>query len=768
MFRRSFVVAFVATLGSTAVSQAEPAAGTTDQPKNSSQDKSSSQPASTPAPKVLRKDDIYWIGPKKPALPPSPAQPGRSGQLMPPGEIAISLRIAATYGKPFLAFYQLADRRTGSDPPLVRSDFEGFGVRGLGQQSQSQPSSRNIVVAQGTPGPRRNSYVIQFRPNVTSKQREDLLRKYDLAVQRELPSLNIVVVSRRSVPANEPAFDKLADIFNPPIIKDLRKEPFVANATVDSASSPRSIPKASDTKVKDEGGTTHQWDWKYSTPSTPSPSVLSASARPQLLDGNWGVKSVRMPPVWTIVQNYRAAKPGAVRPKLAIIDTGFSKHDDLAFNLLPTPNKEASTDVAVASVSGGDVCSRSHGNHVAGIAGAVYGNGIGVDGVIPDAKIDAVPVSDTLISDDPSATSQANLDDVLGIRAAFFSEVIFAIGSYVDIERTKSTELRVVNVSMGYNIGTLVRLGYEVKEIQSAIQDTLAGQAQMFLPLALKYEQSVLFVTAAGNDSLDFPTPLEAKWSSPIAWLAKGDIDRFLKRPKNILVVEATDRAGQRADFSNITGHVAAPGVDILSTLSNGDAAYNICSGTSQATPYAAGVAVILFELNPTKKPADIVDIMTKSAVPKPAGTIGAPRLDAFEAAISLSPDNLTRLTDLNNDGKVDIEDMKIFARYLGAIADNRAKGTPFPEDLNGDGLADANECNWPKIDFNGSGSASLSLKDAKLVQGMHRTDLDMMELAWTDKAGKVKDFKTALKETGLDIQAADIATAPVSPQACH
>ena len=654
----------------------------------------------------------------------------------------------------------------------MRSDFEGLGLRGLAAVAAGRPRE-HLVVAQDTPGPRRNSYIVQFRPNVTAKQRDDVLRKYDLAIQRELPSLNIVVVSRRSVPANEPASDKLADIFNPQIIKDLRREPFVANATVDNAASPRSIPKASDTKVKDDSGITHQWDWKGAAPSAASPSVLAASIQPQLLDGNWGLKSIRMPPVWTIVQNYRAAKPGATRPKLAVIDTGFSKHDDLAFNLLPTPNKEAASDVPVSSATGGDVCGRSHGNHVAGIAGATYGNGIGIDGVIPDAKIDAVPVSDTLISDDPAATSQANLDDALGIRAAFFSEVIFAIGSYVDIERAKGPGLRVVNVSMGFNIGTLVRLGYDVKEIQSAIQDTLSSQAQMFLPLALKYEQSVLFVTAAGNNSLDFPTPLEAKWSSPIVWLAKGDIDKFLKRPKNILVVEATDRAGQRADFSNITGHVAAPGVDILSTLASGDTAYFICRGTSQATPYAAGVATLLFELSPTKKPAEVIDIMTKSAAPQPDGSQGAPRLDALEAVLRLSPytdarnENLVRLADLNGDGKVDALDMKEFARRLAILADNHANGTAFTEDLNGDGVPDANECNWPQIDLNGSGTASLALADAKRVLGEYRNDLAIMQLAWTDKT---KDSATAIKETGLDtaLQAADLANARMSPQACR
>jgi len=105
--------------------------------------------------------------------------------------------------------------------------------------------------------------------------------------------------------------------------------------------------------------------------------------------------------------------------------------------------------------------------------------------------------------------------------------------------------------------------------------------------------------------------------------------------------------------------------------------------------------------------------------------------------------------------------------KHMAAIADNRKNGTKFTEDLNGDGVLDNNECNWPMIDFNGSGTASLSLADAKIVGGLFRTDLDIMAMAWTDKT---KDFNTAMNETGLQamLQAADAATSapPVTPAA--
>jgi thermitase len=61
-----------------------------------------------------------------------------------------------------------------------------------------------------------------------------------------------------------------------------------------------------------------------------------------------------------------------------------------------------------------------------------------------------------------------------------------------------------------------------------------------------------------------------------------------------VVSVAATDNRDQRASFStfNADVEVAAPGVDILSTWNDGG--YNVISGTSMATPHAAGVAAVI------------------------------------------------------------------------------------------------------------------------------------------------------------------------------
>jgi subtilisin family serine protease len=653
----------------------------------------------------------------------------------------------------------------------VVSDAAAGGARRSAQVDH--PSQPPVPPQHAVPAIGHNSYVVVLKSNANADQIRSLLQKYKLNITKTVPSLHLLRVERTdddpSSAAGPAALaqgrEGLARILNPPIVQHLRHEPIVDSAFVESAVSIKSVPKAKNTSVVSEG-VTYNWHWRDGLGAAPSPGPAvdpvpapttgsvsgsapvpnSGAANPspsspmQLLDGNWGLKAMRLPPVWTIIERYRIAKPKAPKPKLAILDTGFFPHEDLNFNALRSPDGVSAPNVT-SSVTG-NLCDLAHGNHVAGIAGAVWGNKVGIDGVIPQAKIDAVPFT---VAYGVDSSSPDDSDVARAEHLNMFVDIANDLSDYLDDSTQNPDGLRVINLSLGYNFissGILEGNPDDIPELSTLIQD----EAKQFAHLMKRYESSVLFVVSAGNDSAGRATPIDAKWASSIAWAATQTPGSA--RPNNVLVVEAIDRNGLRADFSNTGGHVSAPGVSVLSTLSTGDSAYGVCSGTSQAAPHVAALATLLFELDPTKKATEIADVIKSSAVKQMSGT-GAPRVDALEAVLKLSPSNLTRLADLNNDGKVDVHDMEIFVKHLTELNNSRTKGTPFTEDLNGDGVVDDNECSWPQIDLNGSGTASLANADARPVQGAMRTDLQVMQLAWTDKK---QTFDKALRQTGLDV----------------
>ncbi len=274
--------------------------------------------------------------------------------------------------------------------------------------------------------------------------------------------------------------------------------------------------------------------------------------------------------------------------------------------------------------------------------------------------------------------------------------------------------------------------------------------------MAQRVEDKILFVVAAGNDSEDRAEPLSARWASPFAWA--GTYKGVREEPAtNILVVEATDRKRERAAFSNTGGHVSAPGVNIMSTLAKGNAAFGVCSGTSQAAPFVAALTAILFELDPTKTPADIINILKTTATPAPEGTGAAPSIDALEAVFRIAGTKAL-LTDLDEDGKVAASDLGVFKTKLDAITVAATTEAAFTEDLNGDGIVDDNECHWPLIDFNGSGSGATQPADFKKLGGLFRSDLNVMALAWSEPESP---FETAVANAGFDVTApADVLTA--------
>lgn len=284
----------------------------------------------------------------------------------------------------------------------------------------------------------------------------------------------------------------------------------------------------------------------------------------------WGLDAVRADQAWAV-----STGAGVV---IAVVDTGVdATNPDLADRLVP------GTDL----VDGGDgtVDRYGHGTHVAGIAAAATGNGIGVAGGAPGAKI--MPVR------------------VLGADGTGDDQVI-ADGIDWAIEHGAD----VVNLSLG-DSGVLARLSKN-GPLNGAIRRA--------------DDAGAVVVAAAGND---------------------GAMRQTYRVGVPVIVVNASTPQGTAAEFSN-TGDVravAAPGAQILSTAPvepsvlwpEGTDGFGVLDGTSMAAPLVSAVAALLVAQGLT--PQQVADRIAQTAAPASGDPdLGAGVVDAAAAVGATAP----------------------------------------------------------------------------------------------------------------------------------
>jgi len=244
---------------------------------------------------------------------------------------------------------------------------------------------------------------------------------------------------------------------------------------------------------------------------------------------------------------------GASSVLVAITDTGYSyNHDELKEQVfvnqkeIPGNGIDDDNNGFIDDWHGWDFAGddndptdgHMHGTHVAGIIGAKANNDVGISGV--NWNVSILPLQ-FLTKDGSGDTSDA-------IDAIVYAADMGA---------------RVMNASWG------------------------GSQSSQALEDAINYgfEKGMLFVCAAGNDSAnsDLVASYPAGHESP-----------------GILSIASSDPDGKLSSFSNYgatTVDIVAPGGQILSTVL--DNKYGRASGTSMASPMAAGVAALIVSANP-------------------------------------------------------------------------------------------------------------------------------------------------------------------------
>ncbi|MEL7022693.1 MAG: S8 family peptidase [Pseudomonadota bacterium] len=303
---------------------------------------------------------------------------------------------------------------------------------------------------------------------------------------------------------------------------------------------------------------------------------------------------------------------------VAVIDTGYRAHPDLAANLLPGYDMISDTFVSVdgdgrdsdatdpgdfstAGQCGPGEPARSsswHGTHVAGTVAAVTNNGTGVAGVAYGAKI--VPLR--------------ALGRCGGFTSDIADSIIWASGGSVPGTPANANPADVINMSLGGG-------GSCSTTTQSAINQARANGSTV--------------VVAAGNSNTNASGFNPANCSG-------------------VITVASTNRNGGRAYYSNFGAavDVAAPGGDIrasasngvLSTLNSGSSGpgsnnYAFYQGTSMAAPHVAGLAALLKAVDSTLTPNEIESIITSTARSFPAtcSQCGSGIADAAAAVASIS-----------------------------------------------------------------------------------------------------------------------------------
>jgi len=237
---------------------------------------------------------------------------------------------------------------------------------------------------------------------------------------------------------------------------------------------------------------------------------------------------------------------------IAVIDTGIDlEHPDLnVFNSTSCLNSSGGGPPWLRSYycdTGGDD-DHYHGTHVAGTIAALD-NGIGVVGVAPGARLWAVKVCDAKGSC-PSSAIIAGIDHVTA----------------------NAGEIEVANMSLGGS-------GFSQAEY-----DAIQGAV----------DAGVAFAVAAGNDNDDANNYSPAAFDNVLTVSALADFDG--EPGGNGSPTCRTDQDDTLADFSNWGNavQIAAPGVCILSTFPIEQGEYGTISGTSMASPHAAGALALL------------------------------------------------------------------------------------------------------------------------------------------------------------------------------
>ena len=168
------------------------------------------------------------------------------------------------------------------------------------------------------------------------------------------------------------------------------------------------------------------------------------------------------------------------------------------------------------------------------------------------------------------------------------------------------------------------------KALDSSGSGAISGVANCIVWAAQQGDR-VISMSLGGGSSTALQQAVQRAWNNGngavVVAAAGNDGNSTVEYPAGypeVVSVAAVDSADQHASFSNVNSdvEVSAAGVNVLSTERGGG--YEQLSGTSMATPHAAGVAALIAYHNPTWTAAQI-----RSKLDSAVDDLGTPGRDS-------------------------------------------------------------------------------------------------------------------------------------------
>ncbi|MET9956764.1 S8 family serine peptidase [Streptomyces sp. NPDC006339] len=330
---------------------------------------------------------------------------------------------------------------------------------------------------------------------------------------------------------------------------------------------------------------------------------------------------------------------------VAVIDTGYAAHSDLAANTVAgydfistssdardgngrdaDAKDEGDWNATDGECGTGSRASNSswHGTHVAGTIGAVTNNTKGIAGIAYGAKVQHVRV----------------LGKCGGSSSDIADAITWASGGTVAGVPANATPAKVINLSLGGASSTC----------PSVYQTAINGAVS----------RGTTVVVAAGNSNANTSgfTPANCSNVITVASTSREGNRSYYSNYGTIVDVAAPGGETRRA--TDTPGTVTTPENGIHSTLNSGTTTqstenYKPYQGTSMAAPHIAGLAALLESAKPTLTPADIESAIKTNARPLPGtctggcGTGIADAAKTVNAVTTTTPPTGNVFTNANN-----------------------------------------------------------------------------------------------------------------------